>query len=483
MLSQKNKMEMGRQGKAGEIARQTLLALAAGKLEPTPDNYCRFYAKISGAAPTDSNAEASAAPPLAARLYELLAQALEAGIASRLIHVPALAGEASELATHLRAPAALDIDQLHARLKSLWLRVERQGERQDQLQAALLDLLHLMIDNVGELVADDQWLRGQINVVLEAITAPLSIDALQLAKTHLKEVIAKQGQLQQGLSEVRTTIKHMVVSFVDELGKLSESTGDYHDSIENLSQKIRQTDDVNQLNLLLEQVLRETRDVQSHTLKSRQEVLAARQKVDDAERKVAQLESELRQISEKVHTDYLTGTLNRRGLKDAFDRELAIAEREGTATSVALLDIDNFKKLNDNFGHQVGDDVLVHLARLIKETVRPGDSVARYGGEEFLILLPNAEIDQASAVLTRLQRALTKHFYLHDNCQVLITFSTGVTRRLPGETQEAVIARADAALYQAKREGKNRVVAVDTSGITLPAMAAAAHHADACVPA
>ncbi len=397
---------------------------------------------------------------LCTQLHELLAQALETGIATRLFDAPALAAEASELAKRLREPNIAGLDELLARLKSLWLRVELQGNRQDRLQMALLDLLRLMVDNVGALVADDQWLHGQMRVVMQAISSPLSLDALKLAKSNLTEVIRKQNQLKQGLSEVRTTLKQMVVSFIDELGNLSAATGDYHDSVEHLSQKIRQTDDVNQLNQLLEEVLRETRDVQTSTLRSRQEVLAARQQVDAAERKVVELETELQQVSEKVQTDYLTGTLNRRGLKDAFDRELAIAEREKTPTSVALLDIDDFKALNDHFGHQVGDDILVHLARLIKETVRPGDSVARYGGEEFLILLPDAEIDQATAVLTRLQRALTKHFFLQDNCKVLITFSTGVTRHLSGETQEAVIARADGALYQAKRTGKNRVVAV-----------------------
>lgn len=411
---------------------------------------------------SESNAT-DATVTIAAPLYELLAQALDTGVAAHLFDA-GLATEAAEIAGLLRGGDAVDVAGVQGRLKSLWLRSEARGHRQGQIQAALLDLLRLMIDNVGELVADDQWLRGQMNIVSQAITGPLTLDALEQARYNLKEVIHKQRQLKQGLADVRATLKQMVVSFIDELGHLSACTGDYHDNVEHLSQKIRQTDDVNQLNELLEEVLRETRDVQSSTLRSRQEVLAARQKVDDAERKVAQLENELQQVSEKIQTDYLTGTLNRRGLQEAFDRELAIADREKTPTSVALLDIDNFKELNDNFGHKAGDDVLTSLARLIKETVRPGDSVARYGGEEFLILLPNADIDQATTVLTRLQRALTKHFFMHDNCKVLITFSTGVTRHLPGETQDDVIARADSALYQAKRTGKNRVVAIRADG-------------------
>jgi diguanylate cyclase len=252
----------------------------------------------------------------------------------------------------------------------------------------------------------------------------------------------------------------MVASFIDELGKLSTATGDYHDSIENLAQKIRQTEDVNQLNVLLEEVLRETRGVQASALRSRQEVLRARERVNVAELKIRELENQLELVSEKVLRDHLTGTLNRRGLSEAFDREIALAECQSQPLSVALLDIDNFKDLNDTFGHQVGDDALVHLAQVIKDTIRPSDNVARFGGEEFMILLPNSDTEHATTVITRLQRELTKRFFLHDNGKVLITFSAGITACLPGEAQAAAITRADRALYQAKRMGKNRVIAV-----------------------
>ena len=107
---------------------------------------------------------------------------------------------------------------------------------------------------------------------------------------------------------------------------------------------------------------------------------------------------------------------------------------------------------------QVGDDALVHISQVIKDTMRPSDSVARFGGEEFMILLPDSDAEQGTAVITRLQRELTKRFFLHDNRKLLITFSAGVASYLPGELQSAVISRADSALYRAKRAGKNRVV-------------------------
>jgi len=154
----------------------------------------------------------------------------------------------------------------------------------------------------------------------------------------------------------------------------------------------------------------------------------------------------------------LTGALNRRGLEDMFAKEIARSKRHETVLSVGLLDIDNFKKLNDSLGHDAGDQALMHLARVCRETLRPQDTVARYGGEEFVILLPETPLDDAAVVLSRLQRELTKKFFLHDNEKILITFSAGVAQMSPEETPAVVIKRADEAMYQAKQTGKNRVV-------------------------
>jgi diguanylate cyclase len=162
-----------------------------------------------------------------------------------------------------------------------------------------------------------------------------------------------------------------------------------------------------------------------------------------------------------VRHDQLTGALNRKGLEETLERELARARRRQTPLCISLLDVDNFKRLNDTYGHQTGDDALVHLARVIRETLRPHDTLARYGGEEFLIILPDTRIEDAVSALTRLQRELTKRFFLHQNDKLLITFSAGVTAFRAEERRAEAIARADAAMYQAKKAGKNRVVSAD----------------------
>jgi diguanylate cyclase len=125
---------------------------------------------------------------------------------------------------------------------------------------------------------------------------------------------------------------------------------------------------------------------------------------------------------------------------------------------VALLDIDNFKRINDERGHAVGDEALAHLAKVARNCMRPQDTLARYGGEEFVILLPDTPLDQGIEAMVRLQRDLTKKFFLDGAEKLLITFSAGVAQLSPDEDSESAIKRADNAMYAAKRAGKNRVL-------------------------
>ncbi|MBX9794305.1 MAG: GGDEF domain-containing protein, partial [Burkholderiaceae bacterium] len=183
--------------------------------------------------------------------------------------------------------------------------------------------------------------------------------------------------------------------------------------------------------------------------------------------RVIELESELKRLSNEVSTDQLTQIANRRGLLQAFEVECARLQRtlvddpSGSATAglaIGLLDIDNFKRLNDELGHSAGDEALKALAATVGQTLRPTDLVARYGGEEFVVLLPDTPVDEGQQILTRLQRSLTGGLFMHEHKQVFVTFSAGVTAYRTGERIEDALERADLALYQAKRAGKNRTL-------------------------
>jgi diguanylate cyclase len=176
------------------------------------------------------------------------------------------------------------------------------------------------------------------------------------------------------------------------------------------------------------------------------------------ETEIQKLHQELDRVSAQARHDPLTGALNRKGLDEAVDREVSNVRRKDTPLCVALLDIDNFKKLNDSMGHATGDVALAHLASVARECMRPQDTLARYGGEEFVILLPDTPLDKGIEAMTRLQRELTKNFFLAGSEKVLITFSAGVAQLDKDEKGADAIKRADQAMYLAKRAGKNRVV-------------------------
>ena len=234
---------------------------------------------------------------------------------------------------------------------------------------------------------------------------------------------------------------------------LSTAPTDYYRRIEVYAQKIRATQDVRDIIGILDEALNETR-----ALHTANEMAIARQQVVRAEQRIEHLKGELELVNRLVREDQLTGALNRRGLDDALEREAARARRNGTFLCVALIDIDNFKKINDAFGHQVGDIVLVHLVAIIKETIRGNDLIGRYGGEEFLLLLPDSRLDEAVAVMDRLQRELAAKPISWAKQQLLVTFSAGVAVLGASETLEVLINRADAALYEAKRVGKDRII-------------------------
>ncbi len=239
---------------------------------------------------------------------------------------------------------------------------------------------------------------------------------------------------------------------LDEIAQPQTHPG-YYARMELFAQKIRQTRDIRDIITTLEEALRETRAL--HTV---DEVALAHEQVALAEVRIERLRNELELVSRLVREDQLTGALNRRGLDDALEREAARAERCVTPLCVALIDLDNFKGVNDSLGHQVGDRVLVHLVSIVMQTIRANDMIGRYGGDEFLVLMPGSQIDDANEVIARLQRQLTLKPLSLDNQELFVTFSAGVAMRRPGEASEAMVQRADRAMYEAKLAGRDRVM-------------------------
>lgn len=397
-----------------------------------------------------------------ASIRELLARFLDLSAENLPQDGAELATELSGLAADIRAAESESaIASCTSRLDKLMPRLHWATADKGELQEALIRLLRLLVDNIGELVLDDRWLRGQIDMVRELFSSPPDLRRLNDIESRLREVIHAQVELKKNLSAAQDRIKTMLAGFVDHLARFSDSTGDFHDHMGRCAEKISTADDISQLSEVVDEVMTSTRQIREQVDGSRHEMLSLRARVEQADRQIALLQTQLAHTSQMVRHDQLTGTLNRRGLEEIFHREAERARQRGEPLCIALLDVDNFKQINDQHGHQVGDEALIHLTQTIRENLRHQDLLARYGGEEFLILLPDTTIDAGIATLIRLQRGLTKSYFLKDNTRLLITFSAGVAQVGDLEKQQEAISRADAAMYEAKRAGKNRVFAAN----------------------
>jgi diguanylate cyclase (GGDEF)-like protein len=176
-------------------------------------------------------------------------------------------------------------------------------------------------------------------------------------------------------------------------------------------------------------------------------------------------------------TDALTGLGNRRSFDETLTREMARTKRNSSPLSLVILDIDFFKKINDVYGHTMGDTVLKELATLIASNLRQCDWLARYGGEEYALILPDTPCLEALKLLERLRLLVEKHIFARDQSPLRMTISLGITQYdVKRHTLKSLIEEADAALYEAKHKGRNqvRVYGLEASGGALLQVSSAA---------
>lgn len=181
---------------------------------------------------------------------------------------------------------------------------------------------------------------------------------------------------------------------------------------------------------------------------------------DSYQSQLQELKAELEHASQ---TDFLTGLFNRRTMYSYLEMEMSRAQRHGKTFSIIMADLDHFKKINDTYGHDIGDQVLVAAARVFLSSIRKEDNCARWGGEEFLVLLPETGADPAARVAEKLRARIAELSINAGDRTICPTVSVGVAVFQSGESIDDCIKRADEGLYQAKSSGRNRVVAVAAS--------------------
>lgn len=341
-------------------------------------------------------------------------------------------------------------------MEALCQRARRLLDHRQHLFGELGSLCRELSSSLVDLAEDDSWARGQCEAMNQTLETGLSARGVRSVSELLTNTRERQRTLRDERSKARDSLKSLIHKMLAELGELGAHTDRFQDSVGRYAEVIEKADSLESLTGVVREMVEESRSVQALVRETQQRLSAEHERAAQLNKRVGDLEDELRRLSEEVQTDQLTQIANRRGLIAAFGIEQAKQEREGSRIALALLDIDNFKKLNDTLGHAAGDMALKSLAERVSQLLRPGDLVARYGGEEFVLMLPATPLDEAQAVLTRLQRSLSAALFIHEGKDVFVTFSAGITLYRPGETLEVALDRADVALYEAKHTGKNR---------------------------
>ena len=377
-------------------------------------------------------------------------QALPRALAAPDALAAALAAVRQRIATE--GANALLVDELD----TLCVRARHVLEHRHHVHDQLGNLCRELTVSLTDLAEDDSWARGQCEAMRTRIDEGLNARGVRAVSELLRDTRERQGTLRAERTEARDALKGLIKTMLSELDVLGSQTGQFHESVARHAAVIERADSLEGLTGAVRELVEESRSVQTLVQQTQERLQHEHRHASALTQRVGELEAEMRRLSTEVSTDQLTQIANRRGLLQAFDTERARLARTGSSLCVGLLDIDNFKRLNDELGHAAGDVALKSLAAVVSQALRPTDQVARYGGEEFVVLLPDTPVEEGQHILTRLQRSLSVGLFMHEGKQVFVTFSAGVTLYRPDERIEDALERADQALYEAKRAGKNR---------------------------
>ncbi|MBI5256493.1 MAG: diguanylate cyclase [Burkholderiales bacterium] len=424
-------------------------------VELNADNHeAAAAATAEATAPATAAPAASTAPDHRPRVMDALEGAVRAGLPPDEPRATELADELAQLAQRIHAEGATI--HLAEAVVEVCQRARRLFAHRHNLVDELMALCRSLTDGITDLAEDESWVRGQTQLLRAGLEDHAGTRAVRAARELLADTRERQRSVRTERAKARDALKAMITHMLSEIGELGQVTGRFNDKVAGYADVIERADSIENLADVVRELVGDTRAVHDVVAGARQRMAEEHARASALEGQVRQLEGELRRLSDEVSTDVLTQIANRRGMMQAFETERARVDRGGPVFAVGLLDIDNFKKLNDTLGHAAGDVALKSLAARVKEWLRPVDHVARFGGEEFVVLLTATPVEEAQQVLTRLQRQLSASLFMHDGREVFVTFSAGVTAYRPDEALELALERADEALYEAKRTGKNR---------------------------
>ncbi len=331
------------------------------------------------------------------------------------------------------------------------------GER-EAITAGLLRLVLRFCDSLPRLVISDQSLAERLAPIRMLLGGRLSAQRLGEAEERIASLLDQQIEMQRSLEEARSSLKDMLSMIVDRLGSVGNSTARFQQRISTYQQELVGQPDALVVARVVGGLLADTKQVAEEIHKSQQDLAEARRKVESYELRVRSLEHELAQTARMVQNDPLTHALNRRGLDEVFRIEVSRSSRYRVPLTVVMIDLDDFKAINDHLGHAAGDRALIHFVTTAQASLRSTELIARTGGEEFVVVFPATGLTESVDAIRRLQRELARSRFQFEGQSRVMTFSGGAAAWRQGESLAQILRRADTAMYEAKNGGKDRII-------------------------
>jgi diguanylate cyclase len=275
----------------------------------------------------------------------------------------------------------------------------------------------------------------------------------ELTCTWFQDHVVYRGH--EVVQSVKSDFIRILKEVFGDLSTAGEGVSQFGKSLTQFAERIEAVGDKETLQETLKHLLLEVKNVErsSNVLESR---------LKQAHEKVKELQARLKEVEQHATIDPLTNLYNRRAFEERLTQYMdQICHSDGTL-AMSIIDIDHFKRVNDTYGHLTGDDLLRIIAKTLKDFVKGKDMVCRYGGEEFVILLPDTPLEGAVTVSENIRKHFSQMSWKQKSTGVSmgkVTLSAGVALYRPGETMEAFVQRADVALYNSKKMGRNRVMA------------------------
>jgi len=258
------------------------------------------------------------------------------------------------------------------------------------------------------------------------------------------------------LARIETAVTDLMMGVSGSLNTMTGDSTKYGRALEQHKQSLERMATIEDLRELERRLLEQVQEVQSANDKYRREL-------DAANLQMMEQQKDLEQLRGRVGVDFLTELPNRQRLDEQMREYMNRAERYGQKFSIVVLDIDHFKSINDEHGHQAGDRVLRAIGQLLAENKRASDFLARYGGEEFVLLLPETALDNAATIAQKFCDRVRARNFQFQTQPIRLTLSAGIGEVAPGrDTAESLFARVDKALYDAKNGGRDRVCVSST---------------------